>query len=554
MGGALPSLRVLTSDAALAQAFGRRQAELRTLDLERRLRAEDPSLWPGRAAEIQARLGWLDLPRNLAATWETCRAQAERLGRLGIRRAILVGIGGSSLGAQLLGEAFEGGATAMDLVVLDSTLPGRLRDLTAGWDARRTAVVAASKSGDTLEMAAGLAYLRSRLVADLPPEEVARRIVVITDPGSALDGSAVSEGWGRIHGDPRVGGRFSLLSAFGLLPAALRDLPLERALQLAGEAAAAPWDEALDLAALLAAGHDLGRDQACLRLTGLPLAFGAWLEQLVAESSGKGGKGVLPVTVGQLGSRCGQSRSLSIALSSGGGAGYGTQAAGLASDGDAQPAAIASDGGLAAAQHLPTVDALLAACFQWELATAAMGALLQLNPFDQPNVEAAKVAARAWLNDPTGLPQPPTSTAWPTEAELDEALGSADYVAILAYLPERHAADAAIAALATVFGERYACSTVAAYGPRYLHATGQLFKGDGGRGAFFILDGSGADSDLSLPAAAGLPIGASFGRIAAAQAAGDASALAAAGRRMLHLRLAPDWPGTLDAWLSGLRS
>lgn len=564
MSGGLPSIQVTCGEEALAQAFARRRAELRVMDLEGRLRAEDPSLWPGPAAEIQARLGWLSLPRQLQATWDTCRHEADRLRSLGIRRAILVGIGGSSLGAQLLCEAYAGGAAALDLAVLDSTLPGKLRDLTADWDAPGTAIIAASKSGDTLEMAAGLATLHARLAAELTSSEVAQRMVVITDPGSALDRRATLEGWSRVHGDPRVGGRFSLLSAFGLLPAALRDLRLNRALRLAEEVAAAPWHEALDLAALLAAGHDLGRDQACLQITGMPMAYGAWLEQLVAESSGKGGQGVLPVTVGQLGSRCGGRRAFAIGLHGLGGteglpqAPMNDQASvpaagvsyGVAVDGDS----LAAADDPAVYQRLPGREALLAACFQWELATAALGALLRQNPFDQPDVEAAKVAARACLKDQPSDLAPPSSTPWPEAAALDLALAGADYVALLAYLPERPDTDGAISALAAVLGERYGCSCVAAYGPRYLHATGQLFKGDAGRGAFLILDGSGLEPDLGLPEAAGIPAGASFGRIAAAQAAGDAAALAAAGRRVLLVRLAPDWRSGGAAWQASLQS
>lgn len=529
------------TEPALAEAFGRRRAEIDALALERRLRAEDPTLWPAAAADIQARLGWVTLPARAEQLWRTCQAEADRLRDRGITRAILVGIGGSSLGAQLLDAALRPGVKALRLDVLDSTLPGALRGLCADWDPERTAIVAASKSGGTLEMSAGLAFLRSAMAKAIGASASDGQVLVITDPGSGLDQEAEARGWARIHGDPRVGGRFSLLSAFGLLPAALRDLDLGGALALAASAAEGPWTEAMDLAAVLAAAQDLGRDQLALRLDGLPAAYGAWLEQLVAESSGKGGKGLLPITVGQLGSRCAGGRCLAVRL--------------VASDARAEAArdpALAGPDLPVVVQELSGAAALPTACFQWELATAALGALLGLNPFDQPDVEAAKQAARSLLAEGAPEAPDPSQSDWPAPETLDATLADADYVALLAYLPERPAELTAIARLAAVLGERYGRSIVAAIGPRYLHSTGQLFKGDAGRGAFLILDGSAVEPDLAMAPGSGVAAGPGFGRVAGAQAAGDAQALRAGGRKVLLTRLAPDWQASLATWLDHL--
>lgn len=488
------------------------------------LARQDPTLW-GEAAQPEAarRLAWVGLPetsRPLLATIEALRAD---LHADGIDRVVLAGMGGSSLAPEVICATDK-----MPLTVLDTTDPGQVADALAG-DLARTVLVVSSKSGSTVETDSHRrVFAAAFAAAGLDP---AAHLVVVTDPGSPLQQIADAEGYRSvITADPDVGGRYSALSAFGLVPAGLAGVDIANLLDDAAQAAPLlavddPANPALRLAAALAAGHAAGADKVVLADTGSGIVgFGDWAEQLIAESTGKDGTGLLPVVV------------------------EGPTAAGFADIGpDATPVAIGPGVPTAAVAVTGTLGGQL---LLWEHAIAVVGRLLGINPFDQPDVEAAKVAARALLNGadrpavapafvdgevagyPVGdwLPAGVTTLSDALHALVRVATPELGYLAVQAYLDR--IADASAAVLRTELARRSRQQTTFGWGPRFLHSTGQYHKGGHQNGAFLQLTGAVVD-DIPVPGTAF-----TLGALQRAQAWGDAEVLAARGRPVLRLHLA----------------
>ncbi|MGH3872713.1 MAG: glucose-6-phosphate isomerase [Pseudonocardiaceae bacterium] len=479
---------------------------------------QDPTLWgPQAQPEAARRLAWVALPqtsRPLLATIEALRAD---LHSGGIDRVVLAGMGGSSLAPEVICATDQ-----VTLTVLDTTDPGQVADALAG-DLERTVLVVSSKSGSTVETDSHRRIFAAAFAAaGLDP---AAHLVVVTDPGSPLQQTA--EGYRAvITADPDVGGRYSALTAFGLVPAGLAGADIGNLLDDAAAvapllAADDPANPALRLAAALAAGHAAGADKVVLADTGSGIAgFGDWAEQLIAESTGKDGTGLLPVVV------------------------EGPAAAGFADSGpDAIPVAIGPGVPTAAVAVTGTLGAQL---LLWEHATAVVGRLLGINPFDQPDVEAAKVAARARL-DGTTKPEPafvdgavavhpvgdwlPAGVTTVRDAlrALVAATPQRGYLAVQAYLDR--IADASAAVLRSELTRRTQLQTTFGWGPRFLHSTGQYHKGGAQNGAFLQLTGA-VDEDIPVPGTAF-----SLGDLQRAQAVGDAEVLAARGRPVLRLHL-----------------
>jgi transaldolase / glucose-6-phosphate isomerase len=481
----------------------------RTVTDHARMVSGGAGLWPD-PERSAAWTGWLASLARADAHLVIIRSLVRELLADGITDVVLSGMGGSSLFPEVLARTFGPAAGHPRLWVLDSTDPAAVLRIEREVPWSSTVVIAASKSGGTVETLAHLARFRARL-HDVRGDGAARRIVVVTDPGSPLEARAAAERFRAVvHGDPDVGGRYSALSPFGLLPAAMLGIDLDR---LLGDARASqqrfaddPWADGgpAQLAAVMGEAVLSGRDVMHLMLPASMRTLGGWIEQLVAESSGKRGTGVLPVMTDRPDEIPADVRRFVVAL------------------GD-QP-------GLAAlvAQGTPVLvlpwqgrEQLASEALRWMQAVPLLCARLGVDPFDQPDVSAAKAATAQALADGTELER-----GRPLAAVL-EGIGPDDaYVALLAYVdPEGRTADA-LEQLRSRLARELTVPVTLGIGPRYLHSTGQLHKGGRVDGRFLVLVGDDAE-DADVPGAAY-----GFSRLKRAQAAGDVRALRDAGRRV----------------------
>jgi transaldolase / glucose-6-phosphate isomerase len=479
-----------------------------------RLVAHDTSLWPPDAHLIAPWLGWLDslarAPGHLARIVPVVAEVLED----GIDDVVLVGMGGSSLFPLVLASACGPAPGRPRLHVLDSTDPAAVARVERRVDWHRTVVVAASKSGTTVETRAHLDRLLGRLEEAIGAS-APRRVVVVTDPGSALERFAATAGIGAVvSGDHDVGGRYSALSPFGLLPAVILGLDVDGMLAAARAAAARwvvdPWAGAgpARLATVLASAAAQGRDALHLVVDERTELLGAWIEQLVAESSGKQGIGVLPVLVGSGDDVVARARAVVVAL----GPGHGTEA-------------LAADGVPVVTLPGPGCDDLLVEALRWMEAVALLCAQLGVDPFDQPDVAAAKAATAAALAAGTE-PEGPVPLA-----DLADVLAGAGYVALLGYVDPEGPEAGHLAGAARTLAGRHRIPVTVGFGPRYLHSTGQLHKGGRPDGVFLVVIGDDGP-DVAIP---GRDHG--FARLKRAQAAGDLVALRAVGRAAFRIAL-----------------
>ncbi|MFC4150328.1 glucose-6-phosphate isomerase [Micromonospora mangrovi] len=519
---AAAGLAVYGADPVDRSAPASVRAALVERDVPGRLAAKDPTLW-GPAAQdgARTRLGWLDTHLR---SRELLPQLAELIDELAdLDHVVLAGMGGSSLASEVIARAL-----GRPLTVLDTTDPGQVRAALAD-RLERTVVVISSKSGTTVETDSHRrAYWQAFLDAGMTEAEAARHVVVVTDPGSPLAAIAAELGVVTIPADPEVGGRYSALTAFGLVPAALAGVPVMELLDDAealGESLGRDRDNpALALGAALGAAATTGRDTVALVDDGTGLdGLGDWVEQLLAESTGKAGLGLLPVVV--------ESPQAPGAT----GPGVLTVAYG-----GALPAGDVPGGGGADV----AVNGPLGAQFlTWEYATAVACAVLGVDPFDQPNVAESKDNTARLL-----AAGPPAETPSFTEGAIEayapagapgdlagllrwllDGLGDDGYLAVSAYL-DRYA-DADVAGLRPLLAAATARPVTFGWGPRYLHSTGQYHKGGPAVGSHLQLTGAVAD-DLPVP---GRPY--TFGELQAAQAAGDRQALADRDRPVLRLHL-----------------
>jgi glucose-6-phosphate isomerase len=496
------------------------------------LAQKDPTLWgPDAEAEARIRLGWVDTfrrSRDLLPRLEELRTQ---LG--GLNHVVLAGMGGSSLAPEVIARTL-----GVALTVLDTTDPHQVRAALAD-RLDRTVVVVASKSGSTVETDAHRrAYWQAFVDAGLA--EPAKRFVVVTDPGSPLEREAREAGMHVVLADPEVGGRYSALTAFGLVPSFLAGVKVAELLDQAEELArsigddtespadAAPADEAnpaLALGAALAAAARAGRDKVALVDDGTGITgLGDWIEQLVAESTGKDGRGILPVVV--------ENPTAPGAT--------GTDVLTVTYGGALPPGEVPGHG------VVPDVSVngpLGGQFLAWEVATALASRVLGVNPFDQPNVTESKENTNQLLDSAA------TATGWPTPsfvegavqgyggaATLESALawlvdsvGDGGYLAVMAYLDRF--GDAALEQLRPLLARAVGRPVTFGWGPRFLHSTGQYHKGGPQAGAFLQITGA-VTADLPVP---GRPY--TFGQLQAAQAGGDRRALSTRDRPLLWLHL-----------------
>ncbi len=523
----MSSLSVSAAGAA-AQAIASAVPTLVEERFASRLFAQDATLWGAEAQdEASKRLSWVGLARSSRPLVGEIAALRDELRAEGVDRVVLCGMGGSSLAPEVIC------ATAgVPLVVLDSSHPDVVR--AAVTDLERTVVVVSSKSGSTVETDSQRRVFEQAF-ADAGIDAT-RRIVVVTDPGSPLEQEAREAGYRVVSADPEVGGRYSALTAFGLVPSGLAGADVEELLDDAESVTdlLAEDDEAnpgLRLGAAMA-GTDPLRDKLYLLEHGTQaVGFGDWAEQLIAESTGKQGRGILPVVLPSPGERALPDDATLVRL-------VGTD---HEEEPDSSAPSVVDVGGTLGAQLL-----------LWEVATAAAGRLLGINPFDQPDVESAKAAARGLLEAKGDAPASPDVTDGDVEVRalggdwlgdastvsdaVDALLAQLDpdhgYVAVMAYLDR--AEHAGLAQVATTLAERTGRPTTFGWGPRFLHSTGQYHKGGPATGVFLQVTDTPRE-DLPVP-------GRDFtlGEFVAAQAGGDASVLVDHGRPVLVLHLTGD--------------
>ncbi len=528
-----------------------------------RIYAKDDTLYDfSEEAQQFARdfMGWTDLATNPPCPLEQIKSFAQEQIDNGLRTVVLVGQGGSTQASMTITKYNKIDCGKIMFRTMDSDSPVRIRGLFSEIDPAHTVFIHSSKSGGTIEPRLIMSAIRDKLATLMPAEEIPQHLIAITDPGSALAKQAQDEGWlGLFYGEPTVGGRYSALSVFGLLPAALVGIDIDRVIEHAIEAEKACSEDSIDnpaiaLAAFLYDGYANGRDKVCFLTQKRGRVLGLWIEQLVAESLGKEGKGILPnIEVDSLNlSKDPGDRSVIM---------YQTKTDLWDELKNFEMSLSYVDPTIPRMNFkIDSVEELAEHFVMWEYAIAMCGYLMKICPFDQPDVASAKAAVLEILKE--GHPEPDIVENFigdihmgDAEVELSECMKGAetikealrnlfasiqpgDFFALNAFLPytgewRRESLENIRHAVAEKLGV-VSCLEV---GPRYLHSTGQLQKGGANNGVFLILS---ADEVKDIPLCD--EIADSLGGLAKAQASGDLVTLSSRGRRAMHLHL-PDNAG-----------
>jgi len=536
-----------------APAVERRLAQWRAAGASHRLHDGDHRLWTAEPEpEITDRLGWLRLPDTMQDALGEIGHFATEIRAEGFRDVVLLGMGGSSLAPEVFQQTFGNRDGYPALTVLDSTHPAAVRAVVDAVDPAATLFVISSKSGTTIEPLSFFRYAWA--VVSATTDDPGRHFVAITDPLSHLVDLAAEHGFRRVfQAIPDVGGRYSALTHFGLVPAALIGVDIRLLLSRSADMAAAGSpgmpEDAIPGFVLGSALGELalaGRDKATFTMSPALAALPAWIEQLIAESTGKDGTGILPVAGEPLGPPevYGDDRVfVSVVL-----------------EGDETPGHDAALAALEAAGHpvvritVPSLDNLGAEMYRFEVATAMAGSVLGIHPFDQPDVQRAKELAKQAMEgtlDAGSIPSTPAGDAGRLRADLGELLASVragDYLAIQAFIAPTAASAGVLERMRIVLRHRLRVATTIGFGPRFLHSTGQFHKGGPNTGVFVQLVDDPAP-DLAIPGT-----GDSFGALVSGQADGDFQALRDAGRRVLRVHLGDDTRGGLAALEAFVRS
>jgi transaldolase / glucose-6-phosphate isomerase len=550
----------LALGVGISKAVEESSEEWRASGKIRRLWQRDKSIWTG--TDEDKWLGWLESVSVEKSKLADYRDFAKWVKQQGFTDAVVLGMGGSSLGPEVIAETFGHQPGFPKLHVLDSTDPAQVRAMGSAVKLAKTLFIVSSKSGGTTEPNVMKDYFYAQMSEAVGADKAGGHFVAVTDPGSSLEKVAKAQGFARIfHGDPTIGGRYSVLSPFGLVPAAAAGIDLARFLDLTlamvrscGPDVPPHENPGVQLGlAMGIAGRD-GRDKVTILSSKKIADFGAWSEQLIAESTGKDGKGLIPIDGEPLG----------------GPAVYGRDRffIDLRTEGEADGSHDDKLSTLEKAGHpvirivMKSIDHIGQEFFRFEIATAVAGAVLGINPFNQPDVEAAKIKTRELTTafEKTGVLPEETPVVSTNKVELftddknaselrkagaDGDLGSwlkahfarsgaGDYVALLAYIDRDHAHIDALQHMRLAVRDRRHVATCAEFGPRFLHSTGQAYKGGPDSGVFLQITADDAE-DLAVPGQK-----ASFGVIKAAQARGDFGVLTDRGRRALRVHLRGD--------------
>ena len=551
------NLQLIRMPQTLQEAVDEAAERARAEGWTRRLWAKDAQLWTG--ADESKWIGWLEAGRGEAIDLQALEAFQEEVKAGGFAHVVLCGMGGSSLGPEVLAQTFGAQAGFPSLLVVDTTDPHQIRRIQAQLDPKSTLVIVSSKSGSTLEPDVLHRYFFAWIAEAVGEAEAGARFVAVTDPGSKLEATAAEQKFRRVfHGLPSIGGRYSVLSNFGMVPAAAIGLDLKGFMdatrlmtRACGPSAPPTANPGVMLGLMLGEAFRAGRDKVTFFASKGVADLGAWLEQLLAESTGKHGKALIPIDSEPPGPPGVYGRDRVFAY--------------LRLEGADSPELDAAVDALQEAGH-PLVWITLAGretlgqeFFRWEIATAIAGAIMELDPFDQPDVEASKVKTRA-LTDayertgtlPTQTPIARTNGialyADPRNASaLQQSAGSAsveayleahfrrahagDYIGLLAYMDRSRPHIEALQHIRKRIRDHKHLATVVGFGPRFLHSTGQAYKGGPNSGVFLQITAEPSE-ELPVP---GRRYG--FGVIEAAQAQGDLEVLVERGRRVVRLDL-----------------
>jgi len=553
--------------APLAEAVKARLKEWDAQGGTRRLFEGDAKLWTG--ADEASWLGWTSIVEQQLEDIQPLKRLQNDVKQEGFTHALLLGMGGSSLCPEVLRETFGRNAGYPELLVLDSTDPAQIAAIEEKLNLKKTLFLVASKSGSTLEPNIFKAYFFEKVKQALGPAEAGKRFVAITDPGSSLQKQAEADRFRAVFpGSKSIGGRYSALSNFGMVPAAVMGLNVrqfldeaERMVYACAPGVPAEENPGLVLGTILGIAAKQGQDKLTLFASPAIYDLGAWLEQLIAESTGKQGKAIIPVD------------RESIARPDG----YGDdrlfvylrlETAPNAAQ-EAAVEALEAAGQPVVRINIATTLDLGEEFFRWEVATAIAGAILGINPFDQPDVEASKLATKALVAEYEKSGQLPPEKSFFEEAGValyaDEKnaqalqsaasdrslagylrahfarLGKGDYFGLLAYVPMNHANEEALQALRHRVRDARKVATCLGFGPRFLHSTGQAYKGGPNSGVFLQVTCDAA-KDLAVPGQRY-----TFGIVEAAQARGDFQVLAERGRRALRVHIGKDVAAALLA-------
>jgi transaldolase / glucose-6-phosphate isomerase len=564
LGAAIGSQKLALS-SGLEKAVEKSTEEWRASAKIRKLWHKDKSVWTN--DDENKWLGWLDSAAKAdIADYED---YARRVKGQNFSDAVVLGMGGSSLGPEVLAKTFPKKSGFPKLHVLDSTDPAQVRAMEKAVDLKRTLFIVSSKSGGTTEPNVMKDYFFAQVSKAIGADKAGHRFIAVTDPGSSLEKVAAKQGFARtFYGDPTIGGRYSVLSPFGLVPAATAGIDVKSLIhhtlamvRSCGADVPPHENPGVQLGLAMGLAGLEGRDKVTIFPSKKIADFGAWAEQLIAESTGKDGKGLVPIdgeTLGEV-SAYGNDRFFID----------------LRTESESDAAHEAELGALEQAGHpvvrivLKSIEHIGQEFFRFEMATAVAGAILDINPFNQPDVEAAKIKTReltAAFEKSGALPResPVISTEEAdlyTDATNASALRKAgadgtleswlkahfsridagDYVALLAYIERNAAHIATLQAARLAVRDQHHVATCAEFGPRFLHSTGQAYKGGPDSGVFLQITADDA-KDLPVPGQK-----ASFGVIKAAQARGDFGVLTERGRRALRIHLKGDLAKGLKA-------
>jgi transaldolase/glucose-6-phosphate isomerase len=528
-----------------------------------RLWQKDASLWSN--TDENNWLGWLTITEDQLAHIDVLQQMTAEVKKARFKHALLLGMGGSSLCPEVLRMTFGKIKGFPELHVLDSTDPAQIRAIEAKVNLKSTVCIVSSKSGSTLEPNIYKQYFFDRVRSKVGEKEVGNRFIAITDPGSKMQQVAEADKFRRIFmGVPSIGGRYSALSNFGMVPGAVIGLDSAKFLKTTeemviacGASSAADVNPGVILGTILGVAANHGRDKLTIVTSPGIFDLGAWLEQLIAESTGKIGKGIIPVDRERLAKPAAYGNDRVFA--------YLRLASKPNKAQDAAVAALEKAGHPVVRITLPNTGTLGQEFFRWEIATAVAGSIIGINAFNQPDVEASKIETKKLTSqyEATGSlpPEVPffedkgiklfadeknvAAVHGPKLADVLKAhlsrLGAGDYFAVLGYIPMNAANEKALQAIRHSVRDKKKVATVLGFGPRFLHSTGQAYKGGPNSGVFLQITCDDA-KDLPVPGQKY-----SFGIVKAAQARGDFAVLAERGRRALRVHLGKNLKSGLAA-------
>jgi transaldolase/glucose-6-phosphate isomerase len=529
-----------------------------------RLWRKDASLWSN--ADESNWLGWLTIAEEQLANLATFKQFAADVKKAKFKHLLLLGMGGSSLCPEVLRMTYGKVAGFPELHVLDSTDPVQIKALEKKLDLKKTLCIVSSKSGSTLEPNIFKQYFFERVKKAVGEKLVGSRFIAVTDPGSKMQQAAEADKFWKIFaGVPSIGGRYSALSNFGMVPAAAMGLDLGKFLKstlemtkACGPTSAADKNPGVLLGTILGVAANHGRDKITIVTSPGIFDLGAWLEQLIAESTGKIGKGIIPVDREKLAKPAAYGNDRVFA--------YLTLAGKTNKAQDAAVAALEKAGQPVIRITLPNTYTLGQEFFRWEVATAVAGSIIGINAFNQPDVEASKIETKKLTSEYESTGSLPAESPFFTAKDgklfadpknvvalsggktLGEVLkahlsrmGAGDYFAVLGYIPMNAENEAALQAIRTEVRDAKKVATCLGFGPRFLHSTGQAYKGGPNSGVFLQITCEDA-SDLPVPSQKY-----TFGIVKAAQARGDFAVLAERGRRALRVHLGKNLKSGLKA-------